>query len=86
MSPMPRTTKDIIDQSEELAARFEVADSTNGHVDAVAQLRDAIVARVNGEAAVVDAIANARAVGMSWSAIGVLVGTSGEAARQRFGA
>lgn len=83
---MPRTTKDIIDHAEGLAARFEVADPINGHVDAVAQLRGAVVARANGEAAVVDAIANARADGMSWAGIGLLVGTSGEAARQRFGA
>ena len=33
---------------------------------------------------VIDAIRTARASGMSWSAIGAFVGTSGEAARQRY--
>ena len=31
-----------------------------------------------------DAVAQARAAHLSWSAIGALVGTSGEAARQRY--
>ncbi len=33
---------------------------------------------------VIDAIRAARTSGMSWSAIGAFVGTSGEAARQRY--
>jgi len=32
----------------------------------------------------IDAIRAARASGMSWSAIGMFVGTSGEAVRQRY--
>ena len=36
------------------------------------------------EADILDAIRGARDAGMSWAAIGNMVGTSGEAARQRY--
>ena len=52
--------------------------------EAVALLRVAVHERSAAEQHVIDAIRTARASGMSWSAIGAFVGTSGEAARQRY--
>ena len=47
-------------------------------------LRAAVQERSEAEQHVVDAIREARKSGMTWSAIGTFVGTSGEAARQRY--
>ena len=52
---------------------------------AVALLRAAIQERSYAERHLLDAIKAARKAGMSWSTIGNFVGTSGEAARQRYG-
>jgi hypothetical protein len=48
-------------------------------------LRDAVTARAAAEVAIRDAVIAARAYGVSWETIGVLLGTSGEAVRQRYG-
>ena len=50
----------------------------------MALLRVAVHERSAAEQHVIDAIRAARTAGMSWSAIGAFVGTSGEAARQRY--
>jgi hypothetical protein len=42
-------------------------------------------ARSEAERHIVEAIRKAREAGMSWSVIGAFVGTTGEAARQRYG-
>lgn len=85
---MPRTVDEILQHADQLAARFE--DFEPDPVDqldpgAVALLRAAIQERSNAERHVLEAIKAARHAGMSWSAIGLFVGTSGEAARQRYG-
>jgi len=85
---MPRTIDEIINQAEELSARFE-----NHQPDAEAikdasdlrELRQAFLARAKAEQRVTDAVADARADGHSWASIGAMIGTSGEAARQRYG-
>jgi hypothetical protein len=41
--------------------------------------------RLRAETALADAIAQARAEGFSWSLIGSAIGTSGQAAQQRYG-
>ena len=51
---------------------------------AVALLRAAVQERAQAERHCIDAIRTARESGMSWAAIGAFVGTSGEAARQRY--
>lgn len=84
---MPRSVDDILKHADELAARFEdyepdPADELDP--DAVALLRHAVQERSDAERHILDAIAKARAVGMSWSLIGAFVGTTGEAARQRY--
>ncbi|WP_420110508.1 hypothetical protein [Pseudactinotalea sp.] len=84
---MPRTVDEILAHADELAARFEEYDPQLGdELDprAVNLLREAVTERSTAERHLVEAVRFARAAGMSWAAIGHLVGTSGEAARQRY--
>ena len=85
---MPRTVDEILAHADELAARFEnyepnPADEVDA--EALARLRAAVAERSQAERHMIDAVAKARTAGMSWAAIGALVGTSGEAVRQRYG-
>jgi hypothetical protein len=85
---VPRSVEDILKHADELAARFEEYDPDPGQEldpDAVRLLRDAVQERSQAERHIVEAIRNAREAGMSWSVIGAFVGTTGEAARQRYG-
>lgn len=84
---VPRTVEEILAHADELAARFEnyepdMADQLD--VSAVAELRSAVAQRSTAERHLVDAIGSARRSGMSWNTIGTFVGTTGEAARQRY--
>ena len=84
---MPRTVDEILQHADELAARFESYEpNPDDELDtgAVALLRAAVAERSLAERHLIDAIRKAREVGMPWSAIGTFVGTSGEAARQRY--
>jgi hypothetical protein len=84
---MPRTVTEILEQADELAARFEAHDpDPNDVTDATALrvVRRAFQARADAERQLADAVSVARAQGHSWAAIGAMVGTSGEAARQRY--
>ncbi|MGH8946938.1 MAG: hypothetical protein ACRDVL_12420 [Acidimicrobiia bacterium] len=85
---MPRTIGEIINQAEELALRFEDHQPDSDDIkDAAAlrELRRAFLARAKAEQRVTEAVAKARSEGRSWASIGAMVGTSGEAARQRYG-
>ena len=85
---MPRTAQEILDQADELAARFEQFEPARGAgMDAAAlrAVRLAFQARANAERQLTEAVGIARDDGHSWSSIGAMVGTSGEAARQRYG-
>jgi hypothetical protein len=85
---MPRTVDEILAHADELAARFEdyePNESDELNIDAVAQLRDAVAKQSDAERHLLDAVKSARDAGMSWNAIGAFVGTTGEAARQRYG-
>ena len=85
---MPRTTQEILDQADELTARFESHEpATKDIKDAAAlrKVREAFLARAATEQRRVATVAAAHADGHSWAAIGTMVGTSGEAARQRYG-
>lgn len=55
------------------------------HAAALA-LRDAVRDRAEAERAIQAAMATARERDLSWSTIGLVLGTSGEAARQCYGA
>jgi hypothetical protein len=87
---MPRTAKEILDQADELAARFEAHDPDPDLADiddavSLRALRLAFQNRADAERRLAEAVSVARAEGQSWAAIGAMVGTSGEAARQRYG-
>ena len=85
---MPRSVQEILDHADELAARFETYDpqvDDEGDTESYLALRDAVVSRSQAERAVRDAVGQARSHGYTWAFIGTLLGTSGEAARQRYG-
>lgn len=85
---MPRTVQDILDHADELAKRFEDYEPTaddERDPQVFAALRDAVVSRSDAERSVKAAVDDARGHGYSWAFIGSLLGTSGEAARQRYG-
>jgi len=83
---MPRSLKEILDQADELAARFEDHNPTDVKDAATLRvLRAAFRERAEGDARLATAVSAARADGHSWAAIGAMIGTSGEAARQRYG-
>jgi len=84
---MPRTVDEILQHADELAARFEnYVPSEDDELDAgaVALLRSAVQERSEAERHILEAVKTARERGVSWSAIGTFIGTSGEAARQRY--
>jgi hypothetical protein len=86
---MPRSLKEILDQADDLAGRFERHDNMEPSdvkdAAALRAVREAFQARAGAEARLADAVSVARAEGHSWAAVGAMVGTSGEAARQRYG-
>ena len=85
---MPRTADEIIHQAEELATRFEDHEPQADDVrdaSALRELRHAFLDRAEAERRVTDAVRRARAEGHSWASIGAMIGTSGEAARQKYG-
>ncbi len=80
--------REILEQAEALARRFENEEPHGGDeagAEALATLHRAVLDRATAEAAIVDAVNRARDLGQSWDAIGRRLGTSGEAARQRYG-
>lgn len=82
---MPRTAQEILDHADALAARFE--QSTPGEMRDATTLRavrQAFIARAEVERELLHAVVQARHDGHSWASIGAMVGTSGEAARQRY--
>ena len=84
---MPRSLEEILEQAEELQQRFERHEPDRAKVRDAAPLsavRQAAIKRARAEAGLADAVASARAEGHSWQAIGAMLGTSGEAARQRY--
>jgi hypothetical protein len=85
---MPRSIQEILDQADELAKRFE--DYEPGEGDQVPVevylLQRAALARARSEHEVVHAVSAARSAGVSWTKIGDTLGTSAQAAQQRYGA
>ncbi|HET6560355.1 MAG TPA: hypothetical protein VFG72_00625 [Marmoricola sp.] len=82
---MPRSLQEILAHADELERRF--ADHEPADVRDAAPLRalrDAVTERAATERRIADAVTAARQAGVSWSAIGGMLGTSGEAARKRY--
>ncbi len=84
---MPRSIQDILDHGDDLARRFEEYEPDEADERPVEEylLERAAVDRARSERQIVDAIARARASGIPWSTIGRILGTSAQAAQQRYG-
>lgn len=85
---MPRSVKQIMEQADELAARFADHDpdpADRPAAESLAAVHRAALAEAKAAEALVEAVNRARKDGQSWAAIGRRLGTSGEAARQRYG-
>ncbi|ABH00952.1 conserved hypothetical protein (plasmid) [Rhodococcus jostii RHA1] len=85
---MPRTTEEILAHADELAKRFEDYEpkqEDERDPRALAAIRTAVVARAKAERILTKSIEEAKADGWSWASIGTELGTSGEAARQKYG-
>jgi hypothetical protein len=85
---MPRSIQEILDHADELARRFEEYEPSEGDERPVEEylLQRAALARARSERQIVDAVVAARNAGISWARIGDLLGTSAQAAQQRYGA
>lgn len=84
---MPRSIQQILDQAEALASRFEDYEpriDDQRPADALVAIRAAVIERARTERRVVEAVTMARKDGCSWASIGASLGTSGEAARQKY--
>lgn len=85
---MPRSIQEILDHADELAGRFEDYEPAEGDERPVEEyvLERATLDRARSERHLVDAVVAARTKGMSWQRIGAILGTSAQAAQQRYGA
>ena len=85
---MPKSIQEILDHADELAQRFEDYEPDTDDERPVEEylLERAALARARGERQIVDAVIAARAKDVSWHRIGELLGTSAQAAQQRYGA
>src|SRR5437870_2856543 len=86
-SAMPRSIQEILDHADELAKRFEDYEPKPEDERSVEEylLERATIARARSERDVVDAVTRARSKGVSWQRIGAILGTSAQAAQQRYG-
>ncbi len=84
---MPRSIQEILDHADELAKKFEDYEPAESDERPVEEymLERAALARARSERQVADAVIAARAAGASWQKIGKLLGTSAQAAQQRYG-
>lgn len=87
MNAVPRSIQEILDHADELAAKFEEHEpSPDDEVDVTVHLlRRAALNRARSERQVAEAVAVARAAGLSWKRIGEQIGTSARGAQQRYG-
>lgn len=85
---MPRSIQEILDHADELADRFEDYEPADGDERSVEEylLERATLDRARSERQVVEAVTAARGKGLSWERIGGVLGTSAQAAQQRYGA
>lgn len=86
---MPRTLADILAHASEIATEmhdFEPTEQNRRDPAPLLDLRRAVVARADAEKAVAKSVAAMRDAGYSWMVVGMTLGTSSEAARQRYGA
>ena len=85
---MPRTIDEILANADEFPDTFEKHDPDPTEIRNAAPLRElrkAFEDAAHAQKRLHDAVTIARGQGFSWHVIGLMVGTSGEAARQRYG-
>jgi len=85
---LPRSLEEILAQADELADEFEAYEPNpedEGNASSLVALRLAAARRTEADRALLAAVVDAREHHVSWAAIGSFLGTSGEAARQRYG-
>ena len=84
---MPRSIQEILDHADDLARRFEDYEPAVGDERPIEEylLERAALTRARSEQQVVDAVTAARRAGISWQKIGATLGTSAQAAQQRYG-
>ena len=85
---MPRKTEEILEHVEELAQLFEDYEprpEDGVEVTALRLVGGAVARRAQAERELIETVRHAREAGQSWAAIGAVLGTSGEGARQRYG-
>jgi hypothetical protein len=87
VTAMPRSLQDILDHVDEIADRLERGDYEANPHDArgTRLIIDALERRAQAERDIIEGVSLARADGLDWRTIGVFLGTTGEAARQRYG-
>lgn len=86
---MARTVAVILAQADELAKRFEDFEPgpNTKAIDGapLRAVREAFEDSALAQQRLAERVSVAKAAGHSWAAIGLMLGTSGEAARQRYG-
>jgi len=85
---MPRTVEEILAHADSLADRFEQhepSDAASVANPTLSGLRAAVLRRAEAERLVLAGVIDARRNNTSWDVIGTMIGTTGEAARQRYG-
>ncbi|HUV09533.1 MAG TPA: hypothetical protein VMX12_01050 [Acidimicrobiia bacterium] len=85
---MPRSIQEILDHGDELAEHFVEYEPKAGDERVLEEylLERATIARARSERQIVEAVTAARSTGMSWQKIGDILGTSAQAAQQRYSA
>ena len=85
---MPRSIQDILDHADAIAQRYFEFEPDGAAEIPVEEyvLQRSVVARARSEQQLLDAVVHARGAGMSWHAVGAILGTSAQAAQQRYGA
>lgn len=85
---MPRSIDDLIARGDELADQFEAYEPSpeHRHEPPLLAVRRLAYQRSLLERQLLSAVRDARLAGAPWSKIGQELGTSGEAARQRYAA
>lgn len=86
---MPKSTQQIMDHRDELLAdmfeRYEPRPEDERDGRPYHALREAVQKRAEAEAEIVEAVKAMRAARWSWTSVGGILGTTGQAAQQRYG-
>ena len=82
---MARSVEENLDHPPEVPDEARIRRQNDIGVEIYVALREAITARDAAEHAITVAVNAARAHGVSWATIGILLGTSGDAVEKRYG-